>query len=106
MNRELLEKMTKEELLELVSRQNELIDSLGQQRYDANAVIEHFVHATHDMHNLRYHDAQRNLDQDRLDDWVREMYMKYPLYIVSAEYPQDVAPAEADKEEQNHGGNE
>lgn len=99
MSREVLEQMTREELLELVSRQNELIDSLGQQRYDANAVIEHFVHATHDMHNLRYHDAERSLAQDRLDDWVREMYMKHPVYIVSAEYPQDTATKEADKEE-------
>ena len=73
MNRDLLEKMTKEELLELVIRQNDTNNSLDQLRYDANAVIEHLVHATHDMHNLRYHDAERSLAQDRLDDWVREI---------------------------------
>ena len=85
MNREILEKMTREELLEHVSRQQEAINSLDTQRYDASAVIEHLVQVTHEMHNLRYHDAERSYCQDRLDDWCREMYMKYPLYIVSAE---------------------
>ena len=85
MNREILEKMTREELLELISRQQEAISSLDTQRYDASAVIEHLVQVTHEMHNLRYHDAERSHCQDRLDDWCREMYMKYPLYIVSAE---------------------
>ena len=87
MNRETLERMTKEELMELVSRQNDAILSLDQQRYDASAVIEHLVRATHDMHNLRYHDAERSHCQDYLDDFVREMYGKYPMYLVSAEYP-------------------
>lgn len=99
MNRDVLERMTKEELMELVSRQNEAIDSLDQQRYDSSDVIEHLVRATHDMQNLRYHDMERSHCQDRLDDFVREMYGKYPMYLVSAEYPQDIAPAEADKDE-------
>lgn len=99
MSREVLEQMTREELLELVSRQSELINSLDQQRYDASSVIEHLTRVTSDMHNLRYHDSERSHNQDRLDDWVREMYMKHPLYIVSAEYPQDTATKEADKEE-------
>ena len=98
MNREILEKMTKEELMEMICRQNEAINSLDMQRYDASAVIEHLVAATHDMQNLRYRDVERSHSQERLDDFVREMYMKYPLYIVSAEYPQDVTPAEANKE--------
>lgn len=85
MNREVLERMTKEELIELVSRQNDAILSLDQQRYDASAVIEHLVRATYDMHNLRYHDAERSNCQDRLDDFAREMYGKYPIYLVSAE---------------------
>lgn len=85
MNRELLEKMTKEELMELVRIQDEAINSLDIQRYDSSAVIEHLVRVTHDMHNLRYYDAERSHCQDHLDDFVREMYMKYPMYIVSAE---------------------
>ena len=85
MSREILEKMTKEELIELVCRQNEAINSLDIQRYDASAVVEHLVRATYDMHNLRYHDVERSHCQDRLDDWVREMYMKYPMYMVTAE---------------------
>ena len=87
MNRETLEKMTKEELMEMIRIQNEAIDSLDKQRYDSSAVIEHLVAATYDMHNLRYHDAERSQCQDYLDDFVREMYMKYPMYLVSAEYP-------------------
>ena len=87
MNREVLEKMTKEELMELVCRQSEAIDSLNVQRYDASAVIEHLVRATHEMHDLRYHDAERSNCQDHLDDFVREMYGKYPMCLVSAEYP-------------------
>ena len=78
-------RMTKEELLELVSRQNDAINSLDAQRYDASAVIEHLVQVTHEMHNLRYHDADRSHCQDRVDDWISEMYTKYPIYIVSAE---------------------
>lgn len=85
MNRELLEQMTKEELLELASRQNDAINSLDEQRYNASAVIDHLVSATHELHNLRYHDGERNVTQDRLDDWVREMYARHPLYIVPAE---------------------
>ena len=85
MDREILEKMNREELLELISRQREAISSLDVQRYDASAVIEHLVQVTHEMHNLRYHDAERSHRQDRLDDWYREMYTKYPLYLVSAE---------------------
>ena len=84
MNRELLEKMTKEELMELVSRQNEAISSLDEQRYHASAVIEHLVRASHEMHDLSYRDSRRSFCQDRLDDFVREMYGKYPMYTVSA----------------------
>lgn len=85
MIREVLERMTKEELLELVSRQNDAINSLDEQRYNASAVIEHLVSVSHELHNLRYRDGERSVCQDRLDDWVREMYTKYPIYIVSAE---------------------
>ena len=81
MSRDILERMTKEELMELVRRQDDVIDGLSQQRYDANAVIEHLVHATQDMHNLRYHDAERESRQAVMDDFVREMYMKYPVYV-------------------------
>jgi hypothetical protein len=98
MNRELLEQMTKEELLELASRQNDAINSLDEQRYNASAVIDHLVSATHELHNLRYHDGERLVVQDRLDDWVREMYMKHPLYLVSAEYP-DTTSKEEESEE-------
>lgn len=87
MNREQLERMTKEDLMELADRQSEVIDSLNEQRYNASAVIEHLVRATHDMHNLRYRDSRQSYCQDRLDDFVREMYGKYPIYLVSAEYP-------------------
>lgn len=87
MNREILERMTKEELLELIVRQGETISSLDIQRCNASAVIEHLVSASHEMHNLRYRDAERSHCQDRLDDYVREMYGKYPMYLVSAEYP-------------------
>ena len=85
MTSDVLERMTKEELIELVNRQNDAINSLDQQRYDASAVIEHLVRATQDMHNLRYHDAERSHCQNYLDDFVREMYGKYPLYIAPAE---------------------
>lgn len=85
MNRETLERMTKEELMELVSRQNDAINSLDMQRYNASAVIKHLVSVSHELHNLRCHDAERSHCQDRLDDFVREMYGKYPMYIVSAE---------------------
>ena len=43
------------------------------------------MQVTNEMHNLRYLDAERSHNQERLDDWIREMYMKYPMYIVSAE---------------------
>lgn len=85
MNREVLERMSKEELMELVCRQNEAINSLDEQRYHASAVIEHLVRASHEMHDLGYRDAERRHCQDRLDDFVREMYTKYPMYLVSAE---------------------
>lgn len=85
MNRETLERMTKEELIELVERQTQAINSLDMQRYDANAVIEHLVAATENMKNLRYHDAERDHNQEYLDDYVRQMYMKYPEYIVTAD---------------------
>ena len=68
MNREILEKMTKEELIE-----------------HASAVIEHLVRASHEMHDLGYRNAERSHCQDRLDDFVREMYEKHPMYLVSAE---------------------
>lgn len=100
MNREVLEKMTKEELMELVSRQNDAINSLDMQRYDASAVIEHLVRATHEMHDLRYRDAERSHNQDRLDDFVREMYGKYPIYLVSADKVDEMPenPCEIGKE--------
>ena len=85
MNRETLERMTKEELIKLVERQTQVINSLDMQRYDANAVIEHLVAATENMKNLRYHDAERDHNQEYLDDYVRQMYMKYPTYIVTAD---------------------
>lgn len=85
MNREILERMTKEELIKLVERQTQAINSLDMQRYDANAVIEHLVAATENMKNLRYHDAERDHNQEYLDDYVRQMYMKYPAYIVTAD---------------------
>lgn len=85
MSREILERMTKEELIELVSRQEEAINRLDMQRYTASAVLEHLVRATQDMHNLHYHDANREQSQNYMNDYVREMYAKYPLYIVSAE---------------------
>lgn len=94
MSREILERMTKEELMEFVRRQDEVIDSLNQQRYDASAVIDHLVRATQDMHNLRYHDAERESRKDVMDDFVREMYKKYPLYIVSAEKVEEGADNE------------
>lgn len=83
MNREILLKMTKEELMELANRQSEAIDSLNEQRYSESAVVEYLVRATHEMHDLRYHDSRRSFCKDRLDDWVREMYEKYPMYLVS-----------------------
>ena len=86
MNREILNRMTKEELIELVDRQNQAILSLDMERYDANAVIEHLVTATENMKNLRHSDAERDRNQEYLDDYVREMYMKYPQYLVSADY--------------------
>lgn len=86
MNRETLNRMTKEELMELVRRQSQAIDSLDMQRYDANAVIEHLVMATVDLKDLRHHDAERDHNQEYLDDYVQQMYMKYPQYLVSADY--------------------
>ena len=85
-NRELLKRMTKDELIELAMRQAQAIDSLDMQRYDANAVIEHLVTATENMKNLRHSDAERDHNQEYLDDYVRQMYMKYPQYLVSADY--------------------
>lgn len=85
MNRETLERMTKDELIELVKRQEEAINGLNIQRCDANAVIEHLVTATEHMKNLRCRDAERELAQDYMDDFVRQMYMKYPSYIVKGE---------------------
>lgn len=88
MDRKILEKMTKEELFELIERQTQAINSLDQQRFDSNAVIEHLVTTVENMRNLRYHDVERDHDQEYLDDYIRQMYMKYPVYIVSAEYPE------------------
>jgi len=85
MNRELLEQMTKEELLELASRQNDAINSLDEQRYIESAVIDHLVSATNELHNLRCRDGECLVAQDRLDDWVREMYARHPLHIVPTE---------------------
>lgn len=85
MNRELLERMTKEELIKLVERQTQAINSLDTERYDANAVIEHLVMATEGMQSLRHHDAERDHDQEYLDDYVRQMYMEYPTYLVRAD---------------------
>ena len=81
MSREILERMTKEELIELASRQEKAILSLDMQRYDANAVIEHLASVTEYMKNLRYHDFERERDQDYVDDFVRQMYAKYPMVI-------------------------
>lgn len=86
MDRKVLEKMTARELIELVERQDQSINSLDQQRFDSNAVIEHLVTATENMRNLRYHDIERDHDQEYLNDFVRQMYTKYPVYLVSAEY--------------------
>lgn len=86
MDREILKKMTKEELIELIERQTQAINSFDQQRFDSNAVIEHLVTATENMRNLRYHDIERDHDQEWLDDYIRQMYTKYPVYVVSAEY--------------------
>lgn len=85
MNRELLDRMTKEELIELVGRQEEVIDSLNLLRYDASCVIENLVRVQRDMNDMRYHDTERSHNQEHLDDFVREMYMKYPMYLVTAE---------------------
>lgn len=85
MNREVLERMSKEELMELVSRQEEVIDSLNQLRYDTSCVIESLVRVPRDMNDMRYHDADRSHYQECLDEWLREMYGKYPMYLVSAE---------------------
>lgn len=100
MNREILDKMTKEELMELASRQSEAIDSLNEQRYSESAVVEHLVRATHEMNDLRYHDSRRIYCQDRLDDWVREMYGKHPMYLVSADKVDEMPenPCEIGKE--------
>ena len=98
MNRELLKQMTKEELLELASRQDEAINRLDEQRYNASAVIDHLVGASHELHNLRCRDGERSVCQDRLDDWVREMYMKHPLYLVSAEYPDTTSKEEVSED--------
>lgn len=98
MNRELLEQMTKEELLELASRQNDAINSLDEQRYIASAVIDHLANASHDLHNLRYRDGERSVVQDRLDDWVREMYEKHPLHVTPVECP-DTTSKEAECKE-------
>lgn len=84
MNRELLERMTKEELIELIERQDKAITCLDEQRYHASAVIEHLVRVSHEMHDLSYRDAERSHCQDHLDDFVREMYGKYPMSIVTA----------------------
>ena len=86
MNREILNRMTKEELIELVERQNQAIVSLDMQRYDSNAIIEHLVMVTENMKNFRHSDAERDHNQEYLDDYVQQMYMKYPQYIVSADY--------------------
>lgn len=78
MNREILNRMTKEELIALVDRQNQAILSLDMQRYDANAVIEHLVMATESLKALRHSDIERDHNQEYLDDYVQQMYMKYP----------------------------
>lgn len=85
MNREILERMTAKELIELVERQTQAINSLDMLRYDANAVIDHLVTATESMRNLRYHDAERDHNQEYLDDYIRQMYMKYPKYILNVD---------------------
>ena len=85
MNRELLKRMTKDELIELAMRQAQAIDSLDMQRYDANAIIDHLVTAARDMKDIRCSELQRERDQDRLDDYIREMHIKYPNFIVKTE---------------------
>lgn len=84
MDRKVLQKMTARELIELVERQRQAIISLDEQRCHANAVIEHLMIATENMQRIRNHDIKRDHDQEYLDDYVREMYMKYPVYLVSA----------------------
>lgn len=90
MNRKVLEKMTKEEIIELVERQDQAINSLDRQRFDSNAVIEHLVTATENMRNLRYHDVERDHDQEYLSDFIGQMHTKYPVYLISAEYPEKI----------------
>lgn len=90
MDRKVLVKMTARELIELVERQNQAINSLDRQRFDSNAVIEHLVTATENMRNLRYHDIERDHDWEYLNDFVRQMHTKYPVYLVSAEYPEKI----------------
>ncbi len=85
MDREILEKMTKEELIVLIERQAQAINSLDMQRFDSNVVIEHLVTVTENMRNLRYHDIERDQDQECLDDYIRKMYAKYPVWLVSAD---------------------
>jgi hypothetical protein len=101
MSRDILEKMTKDELIELASRQEKAIISLDMQRYDANAIIEHLASAVHDIHNLRYHDFDREHDQNYVDDFVSDMYAKYPTYIVLEEKNEEgeVETVEAEREE-------
>lgn len=96
MNREILEKMTKEELFVLIERQEQAINSLDMQRFDSNAVIEHLVTVTENMRNLRYHDIERDQDQEYLDDYIRKMYTKYPVWLVSADYPEKSGEANED----------
>lgn len=97
MNRKMLERLTKEELIELVMRQEQAILSLDKQRYESNAIIEHLTMAAANMKDLRCSELKRDHDQEYLNDYVGEMYMKYPTYLVktgTGEYlPQDEQPS-------------
>lgn len=85
MDRKILKKMTKEELIELVERQNRAIDRLDMQRYDSNVIIDHLVSAIGNLNLLRDHNIERERDQDYLNDYVYQMYQKYHTYLVSVE---------------------
>lgn len=97
MNRELLENMTKEELIYLVEIQARAIESLDMQRCDSNVIIDHLVSAIGSLNLLHDNNLKRDHDQEYLNDYVYQMYQKYPSYLVKTEtavdIPQDEQPS-------------
>ena len=105
MNRKMLERLTKEELIELVMRQERVINSLDSQRYESNSVIEHLVEVAVNMEDIWHNDLKRDHALVYLSDYIREMQIKYPMYLVRTETGEYKPQEELNERDNNGSGN-